>query len=84
MPKGGDDFGGGLWILVAVNSVLFIAFAASFFHPHSRRDWPVMGAQFERPFDRAATGTRWRLRVVGVLAAATLLTFQSLEGLRFG
>ena len=26
---GGDDFGGGLWILVAVNSVIFIAFAAS-------------------------------------------------------
>ena len=41
---GGDDFGGGLWILVAVNSVLFIAFAASFFHPQSRRDWRVMGA----------------------------------------
>ena len=41
---GGDDFGGGLWILVAVNSVIFIAFAASFFHPRSRRDWRVMGA----------------------------------------
>ena len=41
---GGDDFGGGLWILVAVNSAIFIAFAASFFHPRSRRDWRVMGA----------------------------------------
>jgi len=41
---GGDDFGGGLWVLVAVNSVVFIAFAASFFHPRSRRDWRVMGA----------------------------------------
>jgi len=41
---GGDDFGGGLWILVAVNSAIFIAFAASFFHPKSRRDWRVMGA----------------------------------------
>ncbi|HEX7949572.1 MAG TPA: isoprenylcysteine carboxylmethyltransferase family protein [Candidatus Limnocylindrales bacterium] len=40
---GGDDFGGWLWILVAVNSVIFIAFAASFFHPRSRRDWRVMG-----------------------------------------
>ncbi len=41
---GGDDFGGGLWILVAINSVIFIAFAASFFHPRSGRDWRVMGA----------------------------------------
>ena len=41
---GGDDFGGGLWLLVAVNSAIFIAFAASFFHPRSRRDWRVMGA----------------------------------------
>lgn len=40
---GGDDFGGGLWILVAINSAIFIAFAASFFHPRSRRDWRVMG-----------------------------------------
>ncbi len=41
---GGDDFGGGLWILVAFNSILFILFAASFFHPRSGRDWRVMGA----------------------------------------
>ena len=41
---GGDDFGDGLWILVAINSVIFIAFAASFFHPRTRRDWRVMGA----------------------------------------
>ncbi len=41
---GEDDFGGGLWILVAINSVIFIAFAASFFHPRTRRDWRVMGA----------------------------------------
>ena len=41
---GGDDFGGGLWILVAINSVVFIAFAASFFHPRTGRDWKVMGA----------------------------------------
>ena len=41
---GNDDFGGGLWILVVINSVVFIAFAASFFHPKSGRDWRVMGA----------------------------------------
>lgn len=41
---GSDDFGGGLWILVAINSAIFIAFAASFFHPRSGRDWRVMGA----------------------------------------
>jgi protein-S-isoprenylcysteine O-methyltransferase Ste14 len=41
---GGDDFGGGLWVLVGINSAIFIAFAASFFHPRSRRDWRVMGA----------------------------------------
>ena len=40
---GGDDFGDGLWILVAINSVIFIAFAASFFHPRTKRDWRVMG-----------------------------------------
>jgi protein-S-isoprenylcysteine O-methyltransferase Ste14 len=40
----GDDFGDGLWPLVAINSVIFIAFAASFFHPRTGRDWRVMGA----------------------------------------
>jgi protein-S-isoprenylcysteine O-methyltransferase Ste14 len=40
---GGDDFGGGLWVLVVINSVIFIAFAASFFHPRGRRDWRAMG-----------------------------------------
>jgi hypothetical protein len=34
----------GLWILVAFNSVIFIAFAISFFHPHTGRDWRAMGA----------------------------------------
>lgn len=33
----------GLWPLVVINSVLLIVFAASFFHPRSRRDWRVMG-----------------------------------------
>ena len=41
---GSDDFGGGLWVLVAINSVVFIAFAASFFRPRTGRDWRVMGA----------------------------------------
>lgn len=40
---GSDDFGGGLWILVAINSAIFILFAASFFHPRTGRDWKVMG-----------------------------------------
>lgn len=34
----------GLWALVAFNSMLFIIFAASFFHPRSRRDWRALGA----------------------------------------
>lgn len=38
-----DDYGYGLWVLVAVNSALVIAFAISFFHPRSSRDWRVLG-----------------------------------------
>ncbi|WP_404380367.1 isoprenylcysteine carboxylmethyltransferase family protein [Knoellia locipacati] len=34
----------GLWPLVIINSVLLIAFAGSFFHPRSKRDWHAMGA----------------------------------------
>lgn len=34
----------GLWPLVAVNTALFIVFAASFFHPRTKRDWRAMGA----------------------------------------
>ena len=33
----------GLWPLVALNTVLFAVFAASFFHPRTRRDWRAMG-----------------------------------------
>ena len=33
----------GLWVLVAFNSALFIAFAVSFFHPRSGRDWRALG-----------------------------------------
>ena len=38
-----DDYGYGLWVLVVVSSLLFIVFAASFFHPRSSRDWRVLG-----------------------------------------
>lgn len=33
----------GLWPLVALNTVLFSVFAASFFHPKTGRDWRAMG-----------------------------------------
>jgi protein-S-isoprenylcysteine O-methyltransferase Ste14 len=38
-----NEYGYGLWALVIVNSLLFIVFAASFFHPQSRRDWRALG-----------------------------------------
>ena len=38
-----DEYGYGLWALVALNSALVIAFAVSFFHPRSSRDWRVLG-----------------------------------------
>lgn len=41
---GSDDFGSGLWVLVVLNSALFIIFAASFFKPRTGRDWRAMGA----------------------------------------
>jgi protein-S-isoprenylcysteine O-methyltransferase Ste14 len=34
----------GLWILVALNSAVFILFAFSFTHPKTRRDWRSFGA----------------------------------------
>jgi hypothetical protein len=39
----------GLWILVVLNTGLFVLFAASFFHPRSGRDWRAMGAFIPRP-----------------------------------
>ena len=36
------DFGYGLWPLVVFNSLLFIVFAASFFHPKTGRDWRAL------------------------------------------
>ncbi len=38
------DYGYELWFLVVVNSVIFIVFALSFFHPKTTRDWRAMGA----------------------------------------
>jgi hypothetical protein len=38
------EYGYGMWGLVVVNSVIFIVFAVSFFHPSSRRDWRALGA----------------------------------------
>ncbi|MFJ8962698.1 hypothetical protein ACIRG5_25230 [Lentzea sp. NPDC102401] len=39
----------GLWPLVAVNIVLFVVFAMSFFQPRTKRDWRAMIA-FLVPF----------------------------------
>ena len=36
-------YGYGLWVLVIVNSAIFIVFALSFFRPGNRRDWKAMG-----------------------------------------
>lgn len=41
MNQGNGDYG--LWALVAINSIFFIAFAASFFKPKSRQDWRTLG-----------------------------------------
>lgn len=38
-----SDYGYGLWALVIINSLVFIVFAASFFHPRSGRDWRALG-----------------------------------------
>jgi protein-S-isoprenylcysteine O-methyltransferase Ste14 len=34
----------GLWTLVLINSAIFIIFAFSFTHPHTKRDWRSFGA----------------------------------------
>ena len=39
-----NENGYGLWVLVVINSLLFILFAISFFHPRTGRDWRAMGA----------------------------------------
>ena len=38
-----NTYGYGLWLLVIVNSAVFIIFAASFFRPRTKRDWKAMG-----------------------------------------
>ena len=38
-----SGYGYGLWALVAINSIVFILFAASFFHPRGGRDWRALG-----------------------------------------
>lgn len=37
------SYGYGLWFLVIVNSAVFILFAASLFHPRTKRDWKALG-----------------------------------------
>jgi len=39
-----NDSDYGLWMLVAVNSAIFIIFAFSFFKPKTKRDWRSFGA----------------------------------------
>ena len=34
----------GLWVLAIINSAIFIIFASSFTHPHTKRDWRSFGA----------------------------------------
>ena len=34
----------GLWLLVVINSAIFIIFAISFFKPRTKRDWRSFGA----------------------------------------
>ena len=36
-------YGYGIWPLVAINSLIFIVFAASFFRPRNGRDWRALG-----------------------------------------
>lgn len=39
-----NDYGYGLWGLVAVYTAVILIFAASFYHPQSGRDWRAFGA----------------------------------------
>ena len=38
-----NDYGYGLWFLVIVNIAVILLFAASFFHPTTKRDWRAFG-----------------------------------------
>ena len=39
-----DQPGYGLWMLVILNSAIFLMFAFSFFKPQTGRDWRTFGA----------------------------------------
>lgn len=39
-----NDYGYGLWGLVILDTAVILIFAASFYHPQSRRDWRAFGA----------------------------------------
>ena len=41
MDASNGDYG--LWTLVAINSIFFILFAASYFKPQSKQDWRTLG-----------------------------------------
>src|SRR6266542_4304852 len=38
-----NDYGYGLWFLVVVSTAVVLLFAASFFHPTSKRGWRAFG-----------------------------------------
>ena len=38
-----NDYGYGLWFLVVINTAVVLFFAASFFHPTTKRDWRAFG-----------------------------------------
>ena len=37
-------YGYGLWGLVIINSPIFLIFAFSFYHPHTKREWRSFAA----------------------------------------
>ncbi len=39
-----DSNGYGLWLLVVINTIIFVVFALSFTRPHMARDWRSVGA----------------------------------------
>lgn len=39
-----NGYGYGLWFLVVVDVAVVLLFAASFFHPATKRDWRAFGA----------------------------------------
>ena len=39
-----NDYGYGLWVLVVIDTAVILLFAASFFHPKTKRDWRAFGS----------------------------------------